>query len=340
MTELSEDLRYLKIATYGCYDLQQLRIQSGLRLIANFRARLELLGKIKKTSKPVAEAAETGDISALEKQYDEDKEAESVIDFLRASYRNLMEGVARNRTLPDIAGFKGDEVISTHAELAIIDSYMQLETQEKKQFRMLLSFLDPIPIYTDWLEEQKGVGPAMAGVLISTLDPHRAKYISSFWKYAGLDLGPDERGRSRRQEHLVDKQTTRKDGTIKTHKGITYNPFLKTKLMGVLGPSFLRSASPWREQYDNYKHRIASTRKLVTLEAWKKAHKALPEGEPYPESFLQLWPPGRVHQASMRYMVKMFLAALWVEWRRMEGLPVTLSWNEAQRGRAHGEAAE
>jgi len=55
--------------------------------------------------------------------------------------------------------------------------------------------LERIPIYTEFLEQERGVGPAMAGVLVTYLDPHKARHVSSFWRYAGLDVGADGRGR-------------------------------------------------------------------------------------------------------------------------------------------------
>jgi hypothetical protein len=168
----------------------------------------------------------------------------------------------------------------------------------------------------------------MAGVIIAYLDPHRARHVSSFWKYAGLDVDKGS-GRSRREEHLVEREYTNKVGDRKTRLGVTYNPFLKTKLMGVLGPSFLRSGSEWRVVYDGYKHRIVSdaSRRKVTVAEWKRAHKA---GDP---ALRELWTPGRIHTASTRYMVKQFLQGLWVKWRELEGLPVTLPYAEAKLGR-------
>ena len=76
----------------------------------------------------------------------------------------------------------------------------------------------------------------MAGVIIAYLDPKRARHVSSFWKYAGLDVDKGS-GRSRREEHLVERDYIDRNGDAKTRLGVTYNPFLKTKLMGVLGPS-------------------------------------------------------------------------------------------------------
>jgi hypothetical protein len=170
----------------------------------------------------------------------------------------------------------------------------------------------------------------LAGVLISCFDPYEADYVSSFWKYSGLDVGPDGRGRSRREAHLVAREYIDRHGKPATRRGITYDPWLKSKLMGVLAPSMLRLGSPWREQYDNYRHRIESdpARIKLTVDEWKK--RRLTEDEAV------LWTPGRIHMASARYMVKMFLLDFWKAWRRLEGLPVPLSYNEARRGRPHG----
>jgi hypothetical protein len=313
--------RLVKIATRGAYDLQALRIQCGLRLYANFRAKL----KKDALEQPTDGETPEGELSDV---------AESIITKLRDSYRLLTEGVARNRSLPAAKGFEGDEVISSYTELCLVDNYFKLEQQEKTQFARLEASLEPIPIYAEWLVNQKGVGPTMAGIIVSLLDPHKAPYISSFWKYSGLDLGPDGRGRSRRAEHLVDRESTGRDGTVTQHKGITYNPLLKTKLMGVLATSFLRSGSPWRKPYDDYKHRLETdpNREKLTVEKWKKRRLA-------GEDVTHLWPPGRIHQAAQRFMIKAFLQELWLTWRKLEGLPLTPSYNEWKRGYGHGEAA-
>jgi len=316
MTDTIEAVRNLNAMTRGVYDLQQLRIQAGLRLVANFRAKLK---------KPEPELEEDGELS---------KEAQELIATLKAAHKRLTDGVARNRTLPSREGFTGDEVISSYAELALVDQYVTIEGVESRGFRELTGVLDGIPIYAEYLKDVRGVGPAMAAVLISRLDPHRARHPSSFWKFTGLDVGPDGRGRSRREEHLVERTYIDKNGDEKTRRSITYDPWLKTKVVGVLGSSFLRSASPWTEQYHNYNHRIETDpmRTKVTSAEWKKRHKAK-------EDVTGLWTPGRIHNAAIRYMCKMFLADLWKRWRALEGLPVGETYEEARRGYRHGQAA-
>lgn len=323
----------------GIYDLQMLRTQTGLRLAANFRARLK--------------RHEDDEELGVDEEGELGPKAKSIIEELKAAYKTLTSGIARNRHLPEKEGFVGTELIATFPELVLVHQFVALEREEKRQFRDLEQMLPEVPIYREWLADQVGVGPAMAGVIISTLDPHKAKYISSFWKYAGLDVvtttcqncngagclccentGLRSRGRSRREEHLVDREYTNKRGKTAIRKSVSYEPWLKTKLF-VLATSFMRSKSPWVEVYNARKHRVMTdpNRIKIALADWKKAFDA---GEPINHT----WPPGRVDLDAKRYMIKQFLAALWVKWRELEGLPVTLSYNEARRGYGHGEAAE
>ena len=313
------DIHTLRLMVRGAYDLQALRMQSGLRLCGNFRSRLI-------ETAPGDEEAEA-ELS---------NEALKVIDELKLSYRRLTDGVARNRTLPQEKGFTGDGLISNFTELVLVSQYLDLESQENKQFRQMQTTLDVMPIYQLFLKHERGIGPAMAAVLITYFDPRKARHVSSFWKYAGLDVASDGAARSRRKEHLVEREYVDRNGKTATRLSTTYNPWLRMKLLGGLAPSFLRSASPRRELYDNYRHRITTdvNRHKVTVVEWKRAFHA-------DEDVTNLWPPGRIHKAALRYMIKIFLVDLWSKWREIEGLPVTPTYNEARRGYAHGaEAAE
>lgn len=316
----TENIRLLKLMVKGSYDLQALRMQAGLRLCANFRAKLK-------------EQKTTGDDEDPIDQDELSEEALDVIKKLKESHRRLTDGIARNRLLPAENGFSGDELIAEYTELVLVDQYVKLEQQETRQFNQLINTLEKIPIYTEYLAGVRGIGPALAAVLITYFDPVKARHVSSFWKYAGLDVGPDGAGRSRRAEHLVEREYTDKNGNLATRLSTTYNPWLKMKLLGALGPSFLRLGSPWREQFDNYKHRILSNpnKQKVTLAEWKKIFtdnkKLVAESSLSEENMgimmRQLWSPGRVKNAALRYMVKQFLMDFWIKWRTLEGLPVS-----------------
>lgn len=79
-------------------------------------------------------------------------------------------------------------------------------------------------------------------------------------------------------------------------KKIDYYPKLKSLCLGIIGQNFIRLNSPYRHFYDEKKNFYEKNRE------WLKLHR---------------------HRAAMRYMVKMFLKNLWLEWRRLEDLPIT-----------------
>jgi hypothetical protein len=305
-------VRELRVAVKGVYDFQALRMMLGLRLCANFRAKL----KVSSTS--------STDIVIDEETTEKElsKAALDMLENLRSSYRRLTDGIARNRTLPDEKGFTGDELINSYTELVLVHQYISMEKQETQAFSQLKYLLANIPIFRKYLSKTTGIGEAMAGVIIAYLDPHRAPYASSFWKFAGLDvvLVTNEagemhgEGRSRREHHLIDREYKTRAGTMATRRSVTFEPFLKAKLMGVLAGSFLRTNSPWRKVYDDYRNRLQSdpNRVKVTSVAWKKAYAAGVDVH-------NLWPPLRIHNAALRYMVKMFLQDLWEKWRMLEG---------------------
>ena len=90
---------------------------------------------------------------------------------LKKSYRLLTKGIAKNRDIPRMEGFVGDELICTFREIVLVGNYMDLETTENKQFRLIGEFLEEFRIYREYLKVQIGIGPILSGVLISTLDP-------------------------------------------------------------------------------------------------------------------------------------------------------------------------
>ena len=150
-----------------------------MRLCANFRARL--------SPEPIEEGTE-----------DEAEEAkESAIKLIKAEYRRLTDGITseKGKVMMAKLDFTGSAIISSAAEYALVDSYIELERQEAKQFRGLTGTLETIPIYSEYLVNVTGIGPAMAGVIIAYLDPTKARHVSSFWKYGGLELTRDRAAR-------------------------------------------------------------------------------------------------------------------------------------------------
>lgn len=288
------DKMLLRATVRSFYDAQKIRIELGNRLVANVRVRLG--------QDPGTKIEETMD-----------KEGQSLLNQLVRDYKRITDGLTSTSTKARIKAIEQQSgVITDLFEYELTGHYLRLLDDEENMGKIVKRIVETFPVWHGFLKDVKGCGPAMAGVILSELDPHKARHISSFWRYAGLDVAEDGRGRSRKKEHLIDVEYESKDGELKTKKGITFNPFLKTKLVGVLGSSFLRSASPYRQVYDGYKHRLE----------YHADHKDKSKGHK--------------HNMAIRYMVKMFLKDLWLEWRQIEGLPVTPDYAEAKLGLKHG----
>jgi len=278
----------LKAMVRGGYDIQKLRIQIGNRIVANFKARL---GQ-----------------EPSENENTLDAEGKKILSDIRVHYKKITDGV---KVFPRKKSFKSNELISSYTELCLVAQYCDLEKEEKTLFYRLGSVLEEFPIYTAFLEGVKGIGPAMAGVIISEIDITKAKYPSCLWAYCGLDVFNGE-GRSRKAEHLREYEYTDSNGEIKTKKGITFNPFLKTKLVGVLGASFLRAGeNTYSKIYYDYKNRLEN----------HECHKEKTKGHR--------------HNMAIRYMIKQLLLDLHIEWRKIEGLPVSTSYQEEKLGHKH-----
>jgi len=202
----------------------------------------------------------------------------------------------------------------------------------------------------NYLVSLRGVGPTIAGFLISEFDIHRSIRPSQFWAFAGL--------------HVEDGKSPR------PHKGekLKWNKWLRAKCVFVLGGALIKSNNAeYRELYDGYKHRkftqlggcsaCKGTGEAISPESKKKVKcwncvgdtiktKTVVDGKTkITKKLSHLFTPERApwgnsdahrHQAAVRYMVKQFLADLWREWRTREGLPVVPTYHEAKQGHIHG----
>jgi hypothetical protein len=315
-TPLDQNRSDLQTAVATAYDLQKLRISTGNRLCANFRHKLGL-----QPSQP---------------EEDLEDVTKEVIKHLRADYTKMTNGVMAitkadgSLEVPRSNKFKPGECITTYGEFLMFQQYLALEAQEADHFQKTIpSMLDYFPIYTHYLEHVKGVGPAMAAIIVRYFDIHKARHPTAFWAYAGLDVvvryeqkdGEEvkiEEGRGMKKAHLVPRTYVRKgrgkgapEETVET-VGLSYHPFLKTKLMGVLAGSFLKCKSPYAELYYDYRNRLDN----------QQQHKDKTKGHK--------------HAMALRFMIKQFLVDLHVNWCLLEGLPPSTSYQEGVLGKVHG----
>lgn len=198
--------------------------------------------------------------------------------------------------------------------------------QEKNIQKMLKKTLKRFPVYNEWLKDVKGVGEIAAGWIIAEFDIEEATTVSKLWQYCGLNPG----------KVFGKKRVENPDGsfsyvsTTKLIKGdrltpgfvSPFNKRLRTAMVGVMADGFIKSQNEYcMKFYYPYKARLEKELSIIETDeketAWKDASK------------------GRRDRAAKRYMVKMFLKDLYVNWRKIENLPVREPYQEAYLGHSH-----
>lgn len=302
LQEVIYDKEYIRSILNSIYSIQKLRIEMGNRIISNFKRRI------------------SGNGSASDEEIEE--EMGISLTQLCTDYKHIADYVAEEgHTLKKY--FKTPEgFITNETEFVLMDNYMKLLEQERSLTKQLEKNLKNFAIYNEFLVNVCGCGPLMSGVILAYLDPHSARHCSSFWKYCGLDVTFVEKeidgevlligeGTGTKHAKLNTIEYISKDGTKKTKNGITYNPFVKSKLIGVLATSFIMcgTKSHYNNVYRDYKMRL--------------------QNEPIHADKT----PAHINNMAKRYAVKMFLKDLWIKWRELEGLEITEGYEVAVLGR-------
>ena len=390
----------------GIEQLQKLRIATGNRIAAIARNRFKMMadadiltGGRKDASDQEKEAAET--LGLIQKEYEsiQSRVADKIVE------KGFKRGAGDY--LPTPKQFQPTANISTYSELCLVDQYMRYVENEEMNIKQLEYALREYKIWTEYLSTVGGIGPKLAGVIISEIDPYRTKYVANLWAYAGLDtviygeytskegkvvtltmaeidafyrdkdgcvpMSVDgcpvtfkTKGRDKSRVSLVLREYKDASGATAYRNSITFNPYLKTKLLGVLGSSFLkqqttvidgeamsvadrealavtlgweakRGDTPARRKADVINF-LRQNNYVVETKVGKFAkiyydYRARLERSEKPEH--QDLTDGHINARAIRYMVKAFLRELYVVWRNMEGLPIYQDYATAKLGYTH-----
>lgn len=224
-------------AATSCYDIQKLRIQTGNRLVSNFKTKLGIDTTIPE-----------------ENQYVDNKIALKLLADLRSEYELLSDATLTKKAKKAVLG--KNLYINTDIEETLVESYIRLHDTELAIMKTMANVVAKSRIYQSFLSKVKGCGPVTSCIILAYLDPYKARYPASFHKYAGLDVAEDGKARSLRNEHLVLTEYVNRDGELDTKLSVTYRPFLKSKLLDGLGKSFIKTKSPYAQVYYDYKNRL------------------------------------------------------------------------------------
>lgn len=152
----------------------------------------------------------------------------------------------------------------------------------------------------EWVTSIKGLGSGkMAAQLLAMIDDiERFDNISKLWRFAG--------------EAVFDGKAERGMKGDKMH----YNKRLKS-LCYLIGDSFIKQQTPVYVD--------------VYYEAKRKLREQHPEAIKAPEDspWKKIYTDSHIDRMARRKMIKVFLSHLWVQWRTIEGLPVTEPYAQA-----------
>jgi hypothetical protein len=217
---------------------------------------------------------------------------------------------------------------------------------------MLLKALRRFPVWTNFLEEVKGVGTISAGWIVGEFNIYKADTVSKLWQFGGLNPGmvrgmkdilkaeyKPEMGEIireyegfKQEKHVI----VRTDEMVRGDRlaaGFVapFNKKLRTALVGVLATSFVRGQTPYALDYYYTMHVPAPRRAELGLGRLDASEKICEySGKPWKEES-----EGHRDNYARRVMVKAFLRDLYVAWRTMEGLPVRPPYQEEYLGKKH-----
>lgn len=224
------DTREIRVITRTLYQMQGLRIRTGNRIAALYRAKAGV---------------------SLHPSQIQGKEVAATLKALLLEHEeisNLMAGTTQYMYFTHVS-FLHDGMITTPFEFNIIGRYREMIDIEKKTLKYLQAGVRKNKLWKEFFKGVPGCGEQMAAVCITELRAEKAPTPSSFWAYAGLDV-VNGKGRNNSPGHMVETMYVDKRGNRKRGRRLSYNPILKGKLVGVLSKTMLMEKHG--KYYDKY----------------------------------------------------------------------------------------
>lgn len=250
----------------------------------------------------------------------------------------------------------GAEIILHQYDITTLEARGQnLLVAEKLALKDVEDLLNEMPFYVNVLSDKerfRGIGPTMAGVILSEFDIHRSDTPSKFWAFAGLAPVPVKRCqkcfRTVEKGDLALQYTHTKwvskqpkfdaEGNEVPQKKITCE-FDGKPIPDNFIIDSAKAAKPVKGEKLNYNAFLRAKMCGVLGPVLIKC------GSPWRvhyDNFKQRWisagkgiNDAHRHAAAIRYMVKMLIAEIWGLWREAEGLPRRLSYAEEKLGMHH-----
>ena len=345
----TEELKAMSFLVQSLYQIQKLRIGLGNRIYAHCSVNLGIKpGEKKDDQKEAAKLmkqleAEYKDITTaladsilsedLREQLRKKKIDVDSLSFNTKDAKKINQAIDRNASL--IKHFDNN-LIRNDAEFQMARMWSQLRMIESGISDELGNIIGKFDMWNSFLVGVAGIGPTLASCLISTINMKKCYTVQSLWKYCGLDVvinaNGEGEGRSKKAEHMEKRQYIDKEGKLKERMSLTYNPWIKTKLMGTISGMFMKLNKEYRSIYDDIKLRLNESERPNIMRP------KISNGQPVKDKktgeviMVQAYPKARINMMSQRYMVKMFLLDYWVHGRILLGEPLDVPYAQDKLG--------
>ncbi len=202
--------------------------------------------------------------------------------------------------------------VTSESILDNVDLSSDTRAIEDKLTKQLEKVVRQTPEWKQYFKDLKGIGPKLAAVMISEIDPYKAETVSKIWQYAGMNSG------------MVLGKKKDKDGNVITTGDMVrgdrptagyilpYNKYLKMTVCGKISGQLLMAENPkYTKIYKDAKNFYSTNPK------WKDESK------------------NHIHRAALRKMCKQFLADYYAFVRPLYGLETRVPYAEEKMGIKH-----
>ena len=233
-------------------------------------------------------------------------------------------------------------------DIPVLAKFAKFAREMEENLKKLLpEALSRFPIWNEWLSKIEPVQEVASAWLLSELDVRIADTASKFWQVCGFNPGTVRARKSEKDDKgkriiVVTNTLVRGDRLTKGFLS-PFNTTLRKVMMGIWAQGMINGTKPKGakkgaknipsqyklDYYDPYKHRLENSEREVQERLKNGKYKTV------------MWKdaaPGHRHMAAKRYMCKMFLRDLYVQWRTIEGLPVREPYAEEYLGKKHAVA--
>jgi hypothetical protein len=287
----------IRLLVESYYDVQDIRIKAS-NAIDDYSCRGEI--SFKEDDKTIKNV-----VGKLKYKVDKEGKRWASITWMERDPKDEKgEKKMRNKKVePEaVVSFKG--MISKNEAKSMKDWVDERMARMEKELMLLVSpNVYQHKLWQEWLSKIRGIGPCLAGALLSRLDPRRARTPSAFHKICGLHVDPET--------HLA----------VRRQKGVKgdWAPFLK-KTCWKIGETFVKTGAFYKDLYKKFRAEVDAA--PCPWEA---------RGVPHKDRSGKVVPCPKAHRYALakRKVVKIFLAHLWTVWRKIEGLPTDVPYSFA-----------